>query len=144
MPSGSRTRICWNCEEEADHFEITCPRKAKQGSGTAYNRSTDNSPNRGASQDGHKANMIKSGYGTNMDGEDEEESTERVKVQKRPITCKEEEQMDAMLEHEKQKATNREDEAILAFYKLDKEEAIKTLERLTAGGQNNTGTGAAK
>ena len=74
-PSGSRTRIFWNCEEEADHFASICPRKAKQGSGTPFNQSTVNSPNRGASQDRHKTNMIQSGYGSDTDGEDEEECT---------------------------------------------------------------------
>ena len=39
--------------------------------------------------------------------------------------------MDAMLEHKKQKATDREDKATLALLKLDKEEAIETLRRLT-------------
>ena len=72
-PSGSRTRICWKCREEADHFALTCPSKAKPGNDTPYNRPRENSGSRGTSQGRARTNMIKSGYGSDTEEEEEQE-----------------------------------------------------------------------
>ena len=71
-PSRSGTRICWNCQEEADNFASTCPSKAKPGKDTPFDRSMENSGSRGASQNRSRTNMIKSGYGSDTEEEDEE------------------------------------------------------------------------
>ena len=56
---------------------------------------------------------------------------ERKEEQERPLEKGEKDQLDAMLEYKKQKMRNREIGASQALDKLDEEDAVEALERLT-------------